>query len=812
MRTLLIAILLPLTLVASDYSPDPLAVRRHGPAYRYPQAGWIVLHIEGKPYDRGVQHGTLMATEIAAYVRCFAAEQGPKDPSAAWANARRLTKALFLRKFDAEYLEEMQGIADGAAEAGAKFDGRPIDLTDIVALNSWAELDTLDGGLDALPTGLEGRKLPTPKAKEMPSAKAEHCSAFAAVGPATADGKIVFGHITMFGLYPARFYNVWLDVKPEKGERVLMQSFPGGIQSGMDYYLNSAGLIVCETTIEQTRFNVDGIPLTNRIRKALQYGKSIDDVVKFLTDGNNGLYSNEWLLADTKTNEIAMFELGTKSTKLWRSSKDEWFGGTPGFYWGCNNTKDLQVRLETISDPRERPRSTAWIPSARDKKWLEFYAANRGKIDAEAGKLAFSTPPVCASSSLDAKVTTTAMAKDLKTHAIFGPPIGGTWQPTEHQREEFPEIVPLVPNDWTVLHPNTPTKTHSAKAVDLPAKAQNFMSFNDRQPPGVPNTKPAWHGTLLPKSDADLWLTEGFAAYEKIVAMEQALRAEHDDGKLSEEDHDRLAIEINLDRIRILPATSAEPEARAKGARTERSQLVRSETGRGVLRLREVRRAFGDERFLELVDEFGLAHAGKEVTGEQFMAFVDQHKGKTESIDWHIDRTPEATQGPKFTIKSWSEEQERTVIIYGTTADVKANRETAELMQRTIAKRGTNVVVRILPDTAAETILDKLAGKHILLIGGPATNRLADAWRESFPVKFGPGSFELRKDVYAHPGSAIVAAGASPLDHVNSVVVIAGLSAESTRFAMNFVLEGGLRPGNVLLLPNLAKGRSLVVK
>lgn len=810
MRILLVAILFPLTLVAGDFSPDALAVRRHGPAYRYPQAGWVVLHIEGKPYDRGVQHGTLMATEIAAYVRCFAADQGPKDPSAAWANARRLTKALFLRKFDTEYLEEMQGIADGAAEAGAKFDGRPIDLTDIVALNCWAEIDTLDGGLDALPTGLEGRKLPTPKAKEMPASKAEHCSAFAAVGPATADGKIVFGHITMFGLYPARFYNVWLDVKPEKGERVLMQSYPGGIQSGMDYYMNSAGLIVCETTIAQTRFDVNGIPLTNRIRKALQYGKSIDDVVKVLSDGNNGLYTNEWLLADTKTNEIAMFELGTKSTKLWRSSKDEWFGGTPGFYWGCNNTKDLQVRLETISDPRERPRSTAWIPSARDKKWLEFCAANRGKIDGEAGKRAFSTPPLCASSSLDAKVTTTALMKDLKTHAIFGPPIGGTWQPTDHQRAEFPEVVPLVPNDWTVLHANPPATPQAAKAVDLPGKAQAFMSFNDRQPPGVPFTKAAWHGTLLAKSDSDLWLTEGFAAYEHIVAMEQALRAEHEDGKLSEEDQERLAIEINLHRIRIVPKNRTEVDD--KEIPLERSLFVRSETGRGVLRLREVRRALGEVHFAELMEEFGLAHAGKEVTADQFVAFIDQHKQKGDSVDWHIERTQDVNQAPRFTVRSWVEEQERTVIVHGTTADVEANRETAELLQKTIAKRGTNIVVPILSDTQATNSPDKVTGKHVLLIGGPATNKLADRWRELFPVKFGPGSFELRKDVYAHPGSAIIAAGHNPLDHVSSVVVIAGLSAESTRFATNFVLEGGLRAGNVLLLPNLAKGRSLVVK
>ncbi|MCY2965759.1 MAG: hypothetical protein NT069_19375, partial [Planctomycetota bacterium] len=28
----------------ADYVPDPVAVRRCGPAWRYPQDGWIVLH------------------------------------------------------------------------------------------------------------------------------------------------------------------------------------------------------------------------------------------------------------------------------------------------------------------------------------------------------------------------------------------------------------------------------------------------------------------------------------------------------------------------------------------------------------------------------------------------------------------------------------------------------------------------------------------------------------------------------------------------------------------------------------------------
>src|SRR5437867_916430 len=141
----------------SHFSPDPQSVQHHGPAYRYPQAGWIVLHIEGEPYDRGMQHGHLLWREIQDYIKCYAVMQSSKSPAEGWKLMRTLTDALFLRRFDAELLEEMKGIADGAAAAGAKFDGRPVDLTDIVAINIWPEMLTLDEALRAQPTGLEGK-------------------------------------------------------------------------------------------------------------------------------------------------------------------------------------------------------------------------------------------------------------------------------------------------------------------------------------------------------------------------------------------------------------------------------------------------------------------------------------------------------------------------------------------------------------------------------------------------------------------------------------------------------------------------------
>src|SRR5258708_4361271 len=154
-----------------DYQPDPKAVERYGPAYRYPQAGWIVLHIEGKPYERGYQHGRLLAPEIAAFVKNSATLMSPQSPADGWRNARTLINALFLRRYEKEYLEEMKGIADGAAAGGAKFDGRPIDLTDIVPLNPWPPFETPASALAATPPPPQAKPLPPHPPPPIPPAK-----------------------------------------------------------------------------------------------------------------------------------------------------------------------------------------------------------------------------------------------------------------------------------------------------------------------------------------------------------------------------------------------------------------------------------------------------------------------------------------------------------------------------------------------------------------------------------------------------------------------------------------------------------------
>src|SRR5262245_5426148 len=175
------------TAAEQPFRPDPLSVRRYEAGYRYPQHGWAVLHIEGEPYERGVQHGRLMAKEIETYIAALSEHRAPKNPAEYWDLYRQTVGGMYLHRFDRDHLEEMKGIADGAAAAGAKVAGRPIDLTDVAGVNLWVELACLDDALRATPDGLGDLK--TAKAVAAPAAPPQehHCSAFAATGPATAD-------------------------------------------------------------------------------------------------------------------------------------------------------------------------------------------------------------------------------------------------------------------------------------------------------------------------------------------------------------------------------------------------------------------------------------------------------------------------------------------------------------------------------------------------------------------------------------------------------------------------------------------------
>lgn len=827
MRVFFSVVCLCLTIAcfADAAEPDPASVRRFGTAWKYPQAGWLVLHIEGSPYDRGVQHGRLMAREIVEYIKALARTRSHKDPEAAWKSLRLLTDTAFLRKYDVECLEEMKGIADGAAAAGAKYDGRRLDLLDIVTLNSDVEVGFLELALQATPTGIDSKKFGRQQASPPLVNRREMCSAFVATTPATdkSTGGVMLGHITMSSLSWVYHINVWLDVTPTKGHRFVCQTFPGGIQSGMDYYISAGGLLIAETTIDQSSFDPTGETESSRIRRAVQYANSIDEAVAILGTRNNGLYTNEWLIADTKTNEIAMYELGTRHTKLYRSSRDEWPAGTKGFYWGCNNTKDRDVLSDTVADPRGKPGNLVLHPGRRDVAWLKLFDKHkeRGGLSEAFGFEAYSTAPIVGYPSCDAKFTTSALAKDLSSWAIFGPPLGKAWRASKDELETDPEVQPLVANDWTLLKTND-RRIGILEPPELVEDVEPFpdeeheskLKFDQRHPF-------AWRGTLRPKTPADKGLAAAFSEFEKVVSFANALRANAKDGKLDQAakgliDSALFTFQSNWwaarQRLgRDVPLSKTQPDARSL-------DWYPIALGQGVMLLVELRQALGAERFAEVMDEFGTAHADQEITTAQFRAFVDQRgekEGTTVLSKW-LDHDVAAKDhvGGCWSIHSFELEPERALIVFGTgeraARDAIANREIAERLQYAAARRFGNFHIPIKTDR--EVTDEDLKSHHLLVVGEPLTNSLLRRAAEKSPIRFGTQSFVVRGETYADHDSAVIAASENPWNPRFSVVAFAGLSARAThRIVDSLSPEEEMSP-QIVLFPARRTTQRLVVR
>ena len=713
---------------ASNASEWPVAeaVRTFGPAYRYPAAGWIYLHIEGQPYERGYQHGFLMAREIPEYFARCASDLGSKADASGWGQLRTVANALFLRGFDREILEEMRGIADGANAAGAKWLGRPIDLVDVVVANVTVELGELRGAIAATPTGLEGLQFDPPAYFEKKrDSVIEHCSAFAATGPATRDGKMVVGHVTWWPLTLAEQTNVMLDIQPANGHRVLMQSYPGGIESGTDWYQNDAGVVLTETTIRQTPFNAQGTPVAFRARMAIQYGGNIDEVVERLGTRNNGLYTNEWLLGDAQNNEVAMYELGTNHTRLWRSSKNEWFGDTPGFYWGDNNAKDLAIRLETQPDARGTPEYVPYVPGIRDMAWQDLYRRYRGQIDEQFGFLAFRTAPLVSASTMDAKIVTADMASRLMVWAAIGKPNQREWRP---EPGGYAKNDGLYPSGYYLFRGQSEQPRTAAKpAESQPAGEQ--ASYKDR----------LWNGWVLPASDADIWLAAGSVAYYRVLQSDDFAQA--------------------LDARRAM-------YRRLKLGPDNASNRFRLEETKGVLFLDSLRRKVGDDRFFALMSEFFAAHAGAAVTAQSFL--------EKAGVPFEFSG-PE--DGPAYLLTDIYRHLPGTILVYGTEREPGANRYAAEQIQSDLLDSYESAVP-IYKDFEVSDEL--LRHRDVIFIGRPEANSALAAWAGRIGLDYPGAAFRIDGAVHPFERDALLLAATNPFDPAHMVLVVAGNSALRT--------------------------------
>ena len=98
------------------------------------RAGGPTFTCEGSPSDIGFQHGYLLAAEIKdafEAIKLFDTHQTQRD----WEFFRKTASEMLWPHIDAEYQQELQGIADGV-----KAHGVDLDVYDIVALNAFEEV------------------------------------------------------------------------------------------------------------------------------------------------------------------------------------------------------------------------------------------------------------------------------------------------------------------------------------------------------------------------------------------------------------------------------------------------------------------------------------------------------------------------------------------------------------------------------------------------------------------------------------------------------------------------------------------------
>ena len=133
-----------------------------------------------------------------------------------------------------------------------------------------------------------------------------------------------------------QFSNIILDIQPDKGRRILMQTWGPMVYSKSDFFITSAGLVGTETTIGGFKgFDSTGTPVFERARKAMQYADNIDEWADIMIKNNNGAYANSWLIGDIKTNEIARLELGLKNHSLQKK--------ICGYLTGSNVAEDIHM-------------------------------------------------------------------------------------------------------------------------------------------------------------------------------------------------------------------------------------------------------------------------------------------------------------------------------------------------------------------------------------------------------------------------------------------------------------------------------------
>ena len=295
--------------------------------FTYEKNGWKYISISGKPKERGFAYGY----ECASYFKKIKETLGfliMESYGISWTDLIKQVsddfKELTIRDFK-ELYEEMEGITEGCVKGGC-----PTTIDEIIAWNFYLSISYWISSKSDSYVGKEG-------------GSSDRCSAFMAVGKDwTENGDIVCCHNSFSDFIDGQWSNIVLDIKPEKGHRIIMQTSPCSIWSGTDFFITSKGIIGTETTIGGFLPYEKNYPIGYRIRTAMQYGNTLDEYCDILLRENSGDYANSWLFGDIHSNEILRIELGLKYHNIERTKN--------GYFIGFNAPYDERIRNLEVKD------------------------------------------------------------------------------------------------------------------------------------------------------------------------------------------------------------------------------------------------------------------------------------------------------------------------------------------------------------------------------------------------------------------------------------------------------------------------------
>lgn len=315
----------------------------HGKRYKK-KNGWIRMQIWGNAFERGYAHGHLLSAElrnIRFTILPFLVKTFQHTSYEKYETTCHDELYENIRTEYPEFFEEMTGIAAGC---NLSFDfilawNAHLSMSNYFKHNNKTNHKKTHGGGSA--TAEEN----------------DRCSAFIAIGDATETGEIIMAHNTHSDFVSATTFNIVLEIDPysvnnekKKPKKIKMQTAPGFIASGSDFFLCGSGIIGCETTIGKINYKPDfsgkKTPYFCRVRQAMQYADSLDEFAEIMQKGNAGDYACSWLLGHTRSEgrgqEIMLFELGLKTVNIERK--------TNGLFYGMNSAISPEIREKETTD------------------------------------------------------------------------------------------------------------------------------------------------------------------------------------------------------------------------------------------------------------------------------------------------------------------------------------------------------------------------------------------------------------------------------------------------------------------------------